>query len=153
MKCADIQFELTLYADGLLDDMETNAVEEHLATCPLCREARGEYLEISTTLRKIRRPEISLSLKNKISETVRSEATSNATPAIRPDLLDWFQMRVMPFGVGVLASVLVAVSFLGMMFNGMLQPPPVETAKTGQTTVMLAANNDPYMGLDPLDIV
>lgn len=153
MKCADIQFELSLYADGLLDEKESGAVETHLNVCPLCREARDEYLDISTSLRNVRRPEISHALKNKIRETVRAEVLSNETPAIRPDLLDWLQMRVMPYGVGVFASLLVAVSFLGMMSNGMLAPPPAETAKSGQTTVMLAANRDPYMGIDPLYIV
>lgn len=154
MKCSDIQFDLTFYSDGSLGEKESSAVETHLGTCPLCREAHTEYLEMATSLRKIRRPEASLALKNKINEAIRSDVLAARLPAsaMRPDIFEWLQMRVMPYGVGVFASVLVAVGFLGMMFNGMLQPP-VDRAKNGETTVMLAADRDPYMGLDPLETV
>ena len=155
MKCSDIQLDLTFYSEGVLGEHESLAVASHLDACPLCRQAHSEYLELAMEMRSMRRPKVSLALKNKISEAVRSETFSDSRASMprRSDLRDWLQMRLMPYSVGVFASLLIGVTFLTMMFSGMLQPVPVETAKTGQTTILLASNRVPYAEATDLDVI
>lgn len=155
MKCSDLQFDLTLYADGTLGGRESVTVASHLDVCPLCRQAHSEYREISANLRMIRRPEISFALKNKINDAVRGEIFTErrVSSTASYDLREWLQMRLMPYSVGVFASLLVGVTLLTMMFTARLQPGKVDTARTSQSTIMLATNRDPYTDMASLDVI
>ena len=155
MKCSDLQFNLTLYADGSLNEVETASVTIHLDICPLCRQMAADYREISSDLRHLRRPEMSAalrsSLKGAVSEQVRLEKRSIVP--LPSDIREWLQMQVMPYGIGVFASVLVGVTFLTMMFSGMLKPGPASTAKSGNdSSIMLASSRSPF-GENDLSII
>jgi hypothetical protein len=51
----------------------------------------------------------------------------------------------MPYGVGVFASLLIGITFLTMMFSGILQPKPIQTATGGREgSILLASNSNPY---------
>lgn len=159
MKCLDLQSDITLYADGFLDDGITVAIKNHLEICPLCRQKVAEYREISSSLRSMRRPKISASLQNKLKNSHRSQILVNekALVAMPGDVREWLQMRVISYGVGVVASVLVGVTFLTIMFSGMLRPVanPIAALPTDRS-VMLASNLNPFDELDtspisPLD--
>ena len=151
MKCSESN--LSLYVDGVLDDSETASIQQHLEACPLCRQKYSEYREISSNLRQMGRPEISIALKNSIKQNVCAETRDSQTTWLpfSPDVREWLQMRVMPYGVGVFASFLIGVTFLTMMFSRMLQPD-VPMARGGDTSVMLAGNRNPYGGFDPAEI-
>jgi len=146
MKCSDLQLNLSLYTDGSVSESETVTIEGHLKICPLCRQKYDEYREMRSALRQLRRPAISVDLKNNIRSTVRSEIT-NRQQSLLPvtsEIREWLQMRVMPYGVGVVASVLIGVTFLTMMFSGRLKPIP-DLASNGDKdgSVMLASNSMP----------
>jgi len=129
MKCSDLQTNLSLYADGLLGDAESLAIKGHLEICPLCRQKLTEYGEVRGFLRQMRRPEISASFSNSLKAGIRDERESNLGWLPIPiDILEWLQMKVMPYGVGVCVSVLATFAFLTMMASGMLQPE-VEIAR------------------------
>ncbi len=154
MKCFDLQSNLALHADGFADEAESNSVKAHLDVCPLCRQRYFEFREIRTGLQQMRRPEISLALKNSIKRNVRAETQNSKTfwipfsPAIRELLV----MRVMPYGVGVCASFLVAVTFLTMMFSGMFKPETASMSVRGDTSIMLASNRSPFSEVDTAEI-
>ncbi|NOT48949.1 MAG: zf-HC2 domain-containing protein, partial [Acidobacteria bacterium] len=38
MKCRDLQFILPLYSDNVLSEVELSLVENHLDSCPVCRQ-------------------------------------------------------------------------------------------------------------------
>src|SRR5258708_2778161 len=151
MKCSDLQSNLSLYADGSLEETENAALSGHLDICPLCRQKYADYREMRAALRQMRRPEISVALRKTIKGSVRSElrAEKRSLPTVSSGIREWLQMRVMPYGVGVFASVFVAVTFLTMMFSGMLKPGTVPIAMGGRdTSVMLVSNKNKYPDLD-----
>src|SRR3954468_724937 len=112
MRCSDLQSNLALYADGFIGEAQTDAVKTHLDACPRCRQQDTEFREIRTAMQRMRRPEISAALKNSIKQNVRSEARARGTawPPFSPAVREFLMMRVMPYSIGVCASVLVAVS-------------------------------------------
>ncbi|MFT3745083.1 MAG: anti-sigma factor [Pyrinomonadaceae bacterium] len=149
MKCSDIQPNLPLYADGSLTEIDSASVRMHLEICPLCRLKNSEYHEIRSDLSRIRRPEISAALKTNLQMAVRSQLSNSrrSSTSRSSGFSEWLQMRVMPYGVGVLASLLIGVTFLTMMFSGMLQPKPIQVGSVDRDgSVLLASNSDPFRG-------
>ena len=148
MKCSDLQSNLPLYADGFLGENESASIKAHLEVCPLCRLRNSEYHDIRSDLARVRRPKISAALKTNLQMAVRSELNSRpANPKYSSSFTEWLQMRVMPYGIGVFASLLIGVTFLTMMFSGMLQPRPIQVASGERdSSVLLASNSDPFSG-------
>lgn len=155
MKCSNIQFDLTFYADGTLSEQESLAVASHLEVCPLCRQAHSEYRELSAGLRSMRRPDLSFALKNKINEAVRTELLNarGISTSRNSDIRQWLEMQLMPYSVGVLASLLIGMTFLTMMFSGRPIISRGETAKSGDSRIMLASNRAPYSEMTGLDVI
>ncbi|MGE3468542.1 MAG: anti-sigma factor [Pyrinomonadaceae bacterium] len=145
MKCSDLQFKLPLHSDGLLNEAENLAVAEHLSACPLCRQASADYREIRTGIRRLARPVASTSLKSAIGSSLRRELAREQRTwfSVPHDVREWIQMRLMPYGVGLFATLLVGVTFLTMMFSSMVAPTP-RTAKNTERSVMVASNSNPY---------
>jgi len=151
MKCSDLQFNLSLYADGLTSQTESDAVAQHLGSCPLCRAAHSDIMEIRSGLRSLERPVMSAAAVASLKRNVRSQSTDSWFD-FSSDFREWFARRLMPFGVGVSASLLVGVTFLSMMYSGMLAPDRASTAMGGRGSIMLAANSNPYRDMLPLEI-
>lgn len=154
MKCSEIQSDLSLYADGFLSETENSSVKSHLETCPLCRQKHAEIREIKISMRQMSRPAISAAFQNQLKRTVRAEIRNSKTSRLPISIAmrEWLRIRVMPYGVGVLASLMLGFTFLSMMFT--------EIRDTGQSsaatqnpdrsdTVLLASNKSPYRGSDP----
>jgi hypothetical protein len=150
MKCSELQYILPLYGD----DDTSDKIDQHLAACPLCRQKKADYSEIRVGLRKMGRPEIPAALASSIKRSIRTEIgrEQSAWLPIAPDIREWLQMKVMPYGVGVLASVLIGVSFLSMLYSGIGSPVPFSMAARPNTSVELASNRDPYRELVSNDI-
>ncbi|MFZ1702404.1 MAG: hypothetical protein WBO10_16755 [Pyrinomonadaceae bacterium] len=156
MKCSDLQFNLALHADGLLADKDEAVISDHMAACPLCRQAYADHREIRIELRQISRPVISDSLRNRISEASRAEPLRQEQQWLRipPDIRQWIQMRVMPYGVGVFASSLIGLTFLTMMFSSMLVPNRAKDGGKLETSpLMLATNSNPYSDMALNDVI
>lgn len=151
MKCSNIQFELSLYSDNVLDENSDLAVRSHIEICPLCRQRIADYREIREALSRIDRPSIPSILQNRIKAEFRNELHERPAIMASSDIREWLTMRVMPYCVGFATSVFIALSFLTMMFSGMLQPqnagsrPPI-----GQSTVLLANSSNPFETDDPI---
>lgn len=159
MKCSDLQFELPLYADGTLDGAVNDSVRGHLDACPVCREHLSELVAVKAGLRQSIRPAMVSTLHRTMRSTVVAEARrQNRTSSfLPPDVREWLQLRVMPYGIGAFASVLLAFGFLTMMFSGSLQPDQFTARRTSdRSTIMLASGFDPYRisspdGISPSD--
>ena len=145
MKCSELQSNLALSAAGSNGDLESDVLKSHLETCPLCRQQFDEFREIANGLRLMRRPEISAKLKNSIRQNVRSEMRKDQTVwlPISSDIREWLTMSFMPYSVGVCASLIVSLTFLTMMFSGMLKPVVSPISKGGSST-LLASNRSPF---------
>ncbi len=157
MKCSEIQFDLPVYADGALDAAGSDAVRDHLTVCPLCRQKKADYQDIRVGLSAMQRVEIPASLRNSIKRSVRTElvTTRRAPRLFTPDMREWLQMRVMPYGVGVFASLLIGLTFMTMMFSSEhepLQSRGGSQSGSGDTSFLLASNSNPFTGAGPAEI-
>lgn len=154
MKCSELQLNLTLDLDETLGGQGSIVVRNHLVTCPLCRQKAAEYRDIRSQLRGMRRPGMSIAMQNSLRASVRYEIHSRKRRLlpVTNDVREWLQMRLMPYCVGVFASIMVAAAFLTMMFSGMLHRTPA-AGEAGDSTVLLASNSNPYSSYDPTVIM
>ncbi|MFN0141287.1 MAG: anti-sigma factor family protein [Pyrinomonadaceae bacterium] len=143
MKCSEIQFDLSFYADGSLSDISAAAVRDHLHGCPLCRQTYAETVEMRNSLRRMRRPEVSAALSRSIKDAAIGERSRIAQSwlAFPTDIRYWIEMRLMPFGVGVLASVLVGFAFTTMLFSNLIDYGQVSP---GDASAQRARNRDRF---------
>lgn len=143
MKCSDLQLNLSLYADGFHNE----TVGGHLDVCPVCRERQEQFIRVQTGLRQLPRTEMPAALRTSIKAAVRAEKRSWLPVSVAAR--EWLQMRVMPYSVGAVASVLVCFGFLWMMFSGMLSPGNAPMPQVyGDPSVLLASNSNPYRDND-----
>lgn len=147
MNCSDLQLNLSLYTDDMLDGAQTASFEQHLAVCPLCRARVSNTVSIKNELRSLSRPEIPVIISERVRRAVRDEIRGGRAPYIASPAREWLQMRLMPFAVGLLATVVVGFSFLSMLFNGGLVTGSSETAASvPDNRVLIAANRGPLRG-------
>ena len=152
MICSDIQLSLPLYADGFSDDADSGGVKGHLDACPLCRQRYVELREVTADLRRMRRPDMSAVLRHSIKQNVLAETQRSSWAPLAPDIREWLMMRLMPYGVGVLASLMIGVTFLTALFSGAFQPQTASVAIRNDPSMMVASNRDPYdMIISPLE--
>jgi hypothetical protein len=153
MKCSDLQSDVSLYADGLLDAAETAVFEDHLETCPLCRQQVDDIRLLKNSLRQFSRPAMPVAVSNRVRLAIRDDIRSGRASSVTASTREWFQMRLMPLSVGILTSVVVGFSFLAMLFSGGLAIDDYKAGTRGSDTrVLIAANRNPYDNRDPAEI-
>ena len=148
MKCTDLQSKLPLYTDRFIGDDEQIMVEGHLKECPLCRQRLAEIREVQNGLRRMPRTEVPAAFKNSLKRVVVSELRSGRNSAIpvSRQMREWLTMGVMPYGVGVVASMLVAFTFISMMYSGLGGAGSLSASMRKNAlsdSPLLAANKDP----------
>jgi hypothetical protein len=148
MKCSDIQFDLAVYSDGLLPASVDAAVQDHLSSCPVCREAHAEHLELQTGLRHLSRADIPAGLRHSLRSAVARERHHQyfGWMAPMPGVREWLSRRLMPFAVGVVASLFIGAAFLAALPHGIRQEPGRATDAT------LLANASRFDDIDPFGV-
>ena len=146
MKCIELQSNLALYADLHTDEADSRAVKSHLDICPICRQHYSDFREIRAGLQKMRRPELSASRRNTIKRNVRGETHGAAQLPFAPEIREWLFMRVMPYGVGVLASVAIGLTFLTVLFSETLNPQTVAMERA--SSMMVAGTHVSFSDFD-----
>lgn len=141
MKCSQIENELPLYADGMNAHGMAEAVYAHLDVCPLCRQKNSDYISVRNDLRQLSRPIIQQSFNYQLKRSLRAEIAPVEVARISSNLGEWLQMRVMPYAVGVVASVLIGFAMLVIMLSGMLRPDSPQVARDARTEPVLLARN------------
>lgn len=115
MKCEDLQLNLPVYTDDILNDDERVAIEMHLSVCPVCRQKLADFQVLRNNLRTLARPEIPTQVLNsvKISVAAQLQKTSPEVETVPSNnYREWLQMRVMPYGVGIFASLILGLTLL-----------------------------------------
>lgn len=146
MKCSEIKTELALYADGTLSGGKQNSVNAHLDTCPVCRQEYAEMNAIKTSLRLITRPALSVSFQDQLKRSVRTEIRREKRSwlPVSGEMRAIFNLRIMPYAVGVMATLVMAFTLLTVMFSGIRDRGMVTASySSGSDTVMLATNRVP----------
>lgn len=151
MKCADLENNLALHADGDTSPEASAELASHLSACPLCRQKKDDYVEIRRELRQLSVPQIPAAARANLKIALRTEIRrgERAPVHISRDFSDWLKMRLMPYSVGVTVSVVVGIGMLTLMFSGQLrQTEQVRDARNYDSSVMLASNQQPGSSYD-----
>lgn len=117
MSCEETNNLLSQYVDDVLAPAARVAVDAHLDRCPVCRAEAAEFRSISRSLSNLPREPVPADLVSGISNALRIEAAAqrqSPKPSFRELVTLWLQPRLMPYGIGSLASVFIFVS----MFAG-----------------------------------
>ena len=157
MKCEDLQFNLPVYADDILKDEERASIEAHLLQCPLCRQKLADFQELRNNLRVFARPEMSSQMLNSLRGTIAAElktASPQSKSVFSGDFKEWLQMRVMPYSVGALTSVVLGFTLLWSLLSAARIEPNDNAAQYdsfSKSTVLLA-NANPKNDSDSFDL-
>jgi anti-sigma factor RsiW len=122
MFCENLQFNLSLYSDDVLTTEERAALDEHLVQCPLCRQKLSDFQALRNNLRVLSRPEFSAEMLNKVRTIVAEELYAVETKPVflfSDTVQNWVQMRLMPYSVGTVASLILGFSLLWSLFSGL----------------------------------
>ena len=120
MFCENLQFNLSLYADDCLDAAEREVLDAHLVQCPLCRVKLSEFQALRNDLRLLSRPELSNDLLNTVRNVVAVEISAvemKPTILFKENFREWLQMRLMPYTVGVFASLFFGFTLLWSLLS------------------------------------
>jgi hypothetical protein len=128
MKCEDLQLNLPLYTDDVLNADERAALDAHLAACPLCRQKLADFQTLRNSLRAFSRAEIPAQTLNSARAAIAAQTSGFARrPQLRffsDEFREWLQMRVMPYGVGAFASLILGFALLYSLLSAASQFEP-----------------------------
>jgi hypothetical protein len=149
MKCENIQFNLSVYADDVLTTNERAATDTHLARCPLCRQKLSEIQSIRNDLRVLARAampvDLTASIRNRVSQEIKNAHSSQPQKAFSESVRAWLQMHLLPYGVATVVTFVFAFGLLWTLFsaaNHLNQNAEIARAEPfAKSTVLIADNN------------
>lgn len=150
MKCQDIQFELSLYFDDILLPAETERVNAHLDTCPLCREKLSGYQAVRNDLRSAQSFTPSEALVESVRTAVRSVLVPQFSPEFRllNEKRNWLDTWLMPSAVGSFATLIFALSLLWVILLPVNRTEMAVTPNGGPTIYLASTNTNVIDGID-----
>lgn len=146
MFCENLQFNLSLYSDDVLTAEERAVLDEHLAGCPLCRQKLSDYQSLRNNLRVLPRPDFSHELLKKVRNSVAEELYTVETKPVflfSDNVQNWLQMRLMPYTVGTVASLIFGFSLLWTLFSGIHNSRLNDGFNLNGKSEILLANSNP----------
>jgi hypothetical protein len=123
MRCEEVQNLIAVEADDALLESESVLLNQHLSTCPLCRQERDDIRNVSRSLRMMRRPNLPgdalFAIRNAVSESLGVSRGFWLSEDRRP----WLKAWLVPSSIGSLASVVVALGFLWLLSMAPVSTP------------------------------
>jgi anti-sigma factor RsiW len=118
MTCEETTKLLSQFIDDVLPLPMRATVDEHLDRCPVCRAHAAESRSLSRSLRQLARPVAPIDLAQSINAALMIEAAAQRQSperSLRDRVAFWLEPRLMPYGVGSFASVvLFAAMFIAL---------------------------------------
>ncbi|HLL75134.1 MAG TPA: zf-HC2 domain-containing protein [Pyrinomonadaceae bacterium] len=155
MNCNATQNSFSAYLDGRLTRAQCDAADAHLDACPFCRQRLEESRALLRGLSSLTRPAPPADLAASVNYALTIERAANTA---RPRLplyaaaARWIEPRLMPYTVGLLASVLLFVTLANALRGqvGLLYELAHETPDEHSITWIRNGDFDlPSPGLDP----
>lgn len=118
MRCEDFREELALYADDALEIEARDAIESHLPSCPLCRQALDDYRGIRLGLQRLGNPEMPFALRDKLMASIPGRVHEREMfVQIGPvrDRRDFLAHWLMPLGAGALGTAVFLILFVSLL--------------------------------------
>jgi hypothetical protein len=113
MNCEETTQLLSQFIDDALSLPVRATVDEHLDRCPVCRAHVAELRSVSRSLRQLTRPIAPADLATSITHALLIEAGAlqlSPERSLQERISLWLEPRLMPYGVGSFASVLLFFS-------------------------------------------
>jgi hypothetical protein len=113
MSCEETTRLLSQYIDDALSLPVRVSVDHHLDKCPVCRSKAVELRSLTRSLRQLVRPVAPGGLASSITDALMIEAAARRQApkrSWRERMAIWLEPRLMPYGVGSLASLILFVS-------------------------------------------
>ncbi len=113
MNCEETTQLLSQFVDDVLSLPARATVDEHLDRCPVCRAHAAELRSVSRSLRQLTRPVAPAELATSITNALMIEAAARRQSperSFRERIVLWLEPRLMPYGVGSFASVVLFFS-------------------------------------------
>ena len=113
MLCEETSNLLSQYIDDALSLPVRVEVDNHLNGCPVCRAEAAELRALSRSLQQLTRPLAPAGLAESINDALTIEAAASRQinkTRFRHRVALWLEPRLMPYGVGSLASMILFVS-------------------------------------------
>ncbi len=146
MKCETLQLNLPLYAEGALAENVRFELGEHLQHCPLCRERVSEFQILKNDLRVLARPTVPVEFLDALHRTVIAELAQTKPEPVSifsEGFRHWLKFRLMPYGVGTIASLLITFAFLSALLTNKLSAPPAgEFAKANAQPALILTDSN-----------
>lgn len=139
MKCENLQFNLSLYLDDILTEEERAPLDAHLIQCPLCRQKLDNFRLLRVELKRNFQSEMPKDLLSSVKSAMRNDlAPARNTPKryFSANFLEFLQMRVMPYSIGVAASLFFGFSLLWILLSGV-------NSQTGNQDFTIASTQQP----------
>ena len=158
MNCENLQLNLPVYFDNVLTNEERSDVDEHLARCSSCRQKMIDFQSLRDDLRVLARPEMPKDLLATVRNRVAQEIKSNQPQPIRQpqkNIYEWLQMRVMPFAVGTVASLVFGFLLLTSLLshtNTSSQNADFARYEPFTKSDVLLANANPKMNAEDFEL-
>ncbi len=157
MKCQDIQFDLAVYFDDILAPADIARIDQHLVSCPLCRDCLASFQENRNALRSVRR----IVPNDRLIDNIRLAVRNSLKPVflspsfqLLEDPRSWLQAWMMPSVVGSFASLIFGVGLLWLVLSPANRPElAIEPAMRPSTTFVASTNTNALSDPDisPLD--
>lgn len=148
MRCSEVKSNLPVYSDDILTEAERMELDDHLDTCPLCRQALSEYQEIRNDLRSLWRPMLSEQRLDLIRSTVSLQlAPAGPSPVfyVIEDRRSWYKAWLMPSAVGAFASVIFGILLIWSILLTARDPnefiTQVAASPARSSSIMLTSDN------------
>lgn len=118
MNCEETTELISQFVDDMLSPTVRENFDSHLDRCPVCRAHVVEFRALSRSLRQLGRPVAPADLAPSINAALVLEAAARRQLPSRTfteQLALWLEPRLMPYGVGSFASVILfAAMFLAL---------------------------------------
>jgi predicted anti-sigma-YlaC factor YlaD len=118
MSCQEITELLSQYIDDELSLPARVTIDAHLETCPVCRAHVADLRAISRSLWQLSRPAQPADLVSSINDALMIEAAARRQSpelSLGQRLAGWLEPRLMPYGIGSFASVILFVSMFAAL--------------------------------------
>ena len=118
MTCSESQKAFSPYLDGALSHEAGAALAEHVGACPVCRHQLEETRALVRGLSLMARPAPPHGLAASIRDALVIErAALERTPRLSTTerMTRWLSVRVMPYSVGAIYSVVLFVAVFGAL--------------------------------------
>ncbi len=152
MKCEELQFNLSLYADNDLAADEQSILDEHLLQCPPCRVRFSELKSLRNDLLQMSQPEMPGDLLYSVRSAVANQLLANQPRNwfnLSDDWNEWLQFKLMPYSVGTALSIFLLVAFV-ISFNSTQESATkvIETARINSNRTVTVIDPNRYLAKD-----